>query len=71
MEVFELLEAIYGAFDKIALRRKVFKVETVSEENSGDENAPRLSFNVIQASHMSLHVSTPLHKLFIRSVTVM
>jgi class 3 adenylate cyclase len=25
--VFELLEALYGAFDKIALRRHVFKVE--------------------------------------------
>ena len=28
-EVFDLLETIYNAFDKIALRRKVFKVETV------------------------------------------
>ena len=29
VEVFDLLESIYGRFDKIALRRKVFKVETV------------------------------------------
>ena len=29
-EVFELLEALYSAFDAVALRRKVFKVETVS-----------------------------------------
>jgi hypothetical protein len=29
VEVFELLEGIYGRFDQIALRRKVFKVETV------------------------------------------
>lgn len=30
-EVFELLEAIYGCFDKIASRRKVFKVETIGD----------------------------------------
>ncbi|CAB9523055.1 Receptor-type guanylate cyclase gcy [Seminavis robusta] len=30
-EVFELLEALYGAFDKIALRRRVFKVETIGD----------------------------------------
>ena len=29
MEVFNFLETLYGAFDKIALRRKVFKIETV------------------------------------------
>jgi len=28
IEVFELLEAIYGEFDRLAARRKVFKVET-------------------------------------------
>ena len=28
-QVFELLEAVYGAFDKIAKRRGVFKVETI------------------------------------------
>ena len=27
--VFELLEGIYGAFDKVAVRRKVFNVETI------------------------------------------
>ncbi|CAB9497503.1 Receptor-type guanylate cyclase gcy [Seminavis robusta] len=31
VEVFELLEALYGAFDKIAKRRKVFKVETIGD----------------------------------------
>lgn len=30
-EVFVLLEAIYGAFDKVALRRQVFKVETIGD----------------------------------------
>jgi hypothetical protein len=30
-EVFELLEALYGAFDKIAQRRGVFKVETIGD----------------------------------------
>ena len=30
-EVFHLLETIYGAFDKIATRRKVFKVETIGD----------------------------------------
>ena len=30
-EVFELLETIYGAFDKIAKRRGVFKVETIGD----------------------------------------
>lgn len=30
-QVFELLEALYGAFDKIALRRVVFKVETIGD----------------------------------------
>eukprot|EP00934_Nitzschia_sp_Nitz4_P003659 Nitzschia sp. Nitz4//scaffold84_size84139//67428//72955//NITZ4_005210-RA/size84139-processed-gene-0.21-mRNA-1//-1//CDS//3329559069//3649//frame0 len=30
-QVFELLEALYGAFDAIALRRGVFKVETVGD----------------------------------------
>ena len=30
-EVFELLEALYGAFDKIALKRSVFKVETIGD----------------------------------------
>ena len=30
-EVFELLETIYGEFDKIALRRGVFKVETIGD----------------------------------------
>lgn len=29
--MFELLEACYGAFDKIALRRGVFKVETIGD----------------------------------------
>ena len=28
-EVFMLLETLYGAFDKIAERRRVFKVETI------------------------------------------
>lgn len=31
VEVFELLEAVYGAFDKIAKRRRVFKVETIGD----------------------------------------
>mmetsp|Transcript_2519 Transcript_2519/g.6009 ORF Transcript_2519/g.6009 Transcript_2519/m.6009 type:complete len:729 (+) Transcript_2519:76-2262(+) len=31
VEVFELLETLYGSFDKIALRRKVFKVETIGD----------------------------------------
>jgi len=31
VEVFELLETVYGAFDKIAKRRKVFKVETIGD----------------------------------------
>eukprot|EP00934_Nitzschia_sp_Nitz4_P003097 Nitzschia sp. Nitz4//scaffold84_size84139//61623//64081//NITZ4_005208-RA/size84139-augustus-gene-0.42-mRNA-1//1//CDS//3329559063//3087//frame0 len=30
-QVFKLLETLYGAFDKIALRRGVFKVETVGD----------------------------------------
>jgi Adenylate and Guanylate cyclase catalytic domain len=30
-QVFTLLEQVYGAFDKIADRRKVFKVETVGD----------------------------------------
>ena len=30
-QVFVLLESIYGAFDKIAERRGVFKVETVGD----------------------------------------
>lgn len=29
--VFTLLESLYGAFDKIALRRHVFKVETIGD----------------------------------------
>ncbi|CAB9512443.1 Receptor-type guanylate cyclase gcy [Seminavis robusta] len=31
VEVFELLEALYGAFDEIARRRCVFKVETIGD----------------------------------------
>ncbi|KAL3926182.1 MAG: hypothetical protein SGBAC_013575 [Bacillariaceae sp.] len=31
VEVFELLETLYGCFDKIALRRRVFKVETIGD----------------------------------------
>ncbi|CAB9525293.1 Receptor-type guanylate cyclase gcy [Seminavis robusta] len=31
IEVFELLEALYGAFDVIAKRRRVFKVETIGD----------------------------------------
>jgi hypothetical protein len=30
-DVFHLLESVYGAFDKIAARRKVFKVETIGD----------------------------------------
>jgi class 3 adenylate cyclase len=30
-QVFELLETLYSAFDKIALRRQVFKVETIGD----------------------------------------
>jgi hypothetical protein len=30
-QVFELLETLYGAFDKIALHRQVFKVETIGD----------------------------------------
>ena len=30
-QVFRLLEAIYHAFDEIAKRRKVFKVETIGD----------------------------------------
>ena len=30
-QVFELLEALYAAFDKIASRRQVFKVETIGD----------------------------------------
>ena len=31
VEVFQLLENIYGTFDTIAKRRKVFKVETIGD----------------------------------------
>ena len=31
VEVFELLEGLYSAFDRIAIRRKVFKVETIGD----------------------------------------
>ena len=31
VEVFKLLETFYGAFDEIALRRRVFKVETIGD----------------------------------------
>lgn len=31
VDVFELLETLYGAFDKIAKRRGVFKVETIGD----------------------------------------
>ena len=31
IEVFELLEALYGAFDAIANQRNVFKVETIGD----------------------------------------
>ena len=30
-QVFELLEVLYNAFDTIALRRSVFKVETIGD----------------------------------------
>jgi class 3 adenylate cyclase len=30
-QVFALLEALYGAFDKIAKRRHVFKIETIGD----------------------------------------
>jgi len=30
-QVFELLEALYGAFDEVAKRRGVFKIETVGD----------------------------------------
>ena len=30
-QVFELLESIYGAFDELAKRRRIFKVETVGD----------------------------------------
>ena len=29
--VFLLLESLYGAFDKVAIRRHVFKVETIGD----------------------------------------
>ena len=35
IEVFKLLETLYGQFDRIAKRRKVFKVETVSPVIAG------------------------------------
>jgi Adenylate and Guanylate cyclase catalytic domain len=31
VQVFTLLETLYGAFDKIASRRRVFKVETIGD----------------------------------------
>lgn len=43
MEVFELLEALYGEFDKIAKRRHVFKVETVSIK---DEQQYKSAFKI-------------------------
>ena len=30
-QVFELLENVYAAFDELAVKRRVFKVETVGE----------------------------------------
>jgi hypothetical protein len=33
-QVFELLETIYGALDKVAKKRRIFKVETVGYEIS-------------------------------------
>jgi class 3 adenylate cyclase len=30
VQVFELLETVYKAFDSIAVRRRVFKVETIT-----------------------------------------
>ena len=32
-QVFTLLEGIYSAFDKIAKRRNIYKVETVSDDS--------------------------------------
>jgi class 3 adenylate cyclase len=31
VQVFELLETLYGAFDEVADRRKVFKIETIGD----------------------------------------
>ncbi|CAB9504323.1 Receptor-type guanylate cyclase gcy [Seminavis robusta] len=31
VEVFQLLEALYGAFDKIAMKRRVYKIETIGD----------------------------------------
>ena len=40
-QVFTLLEQIYGAFDTLAKRRGVFKVETVGDCYVGASGIPR------------------------------
>lgn len=35
-QVFRLLESVYAAFDEVAKRRKVFKVETIGKGETWD-----------------------------------
>jgi Holliday junction resolvasome RuvABC DNA-binding subunit len=44
-QVFELLETIYGALDKIAKKRRIFKVETVGYELAGKETCSMCLLN--------------------------
>ncbi|CAB9524198.1 Receptor-type guanylate cyclase gcy [Seminavis robusta] len=50
-EVFEMLEALYGSFDKIARQRKVFKVETI-----GDSYVAVTGIPEPQAQHAAIMV---------------
>lgn len=45
-DVFDLLETLYNCFDRVALKRKVFKVETIGDccKYPNNEQNPCLAF---------------------------
>jgi class 3 adenylate cyclase len=45
-QVFTLLETLYGKFDEIAQRRKIFKVETIGDCYVGKNNADAMQYAV-------------------------
>ena len=57
-QVFTLLESIYRAFDSLAERRRVFKVETVGDSYVGEFMIGRVPFTSLN-SKILINCSTP------------
>jgi hypothetical protein len=64
-QVFTLLQTIYQAFDKIAARRRVFKVETIGDSCKWQSGEISILFHFLKTTHLSSLPTTCVVKMLL------